>query len=109
MKEIHLKLHNENNVSCMLESQDIYDYVGEEKAEDIELALYIDKWCEYLNWYVGGMHNTEMKFSDSEYLILQGWIDGYNFAKKYDVSKKDNCIKIKTKKYLIILDIPFDI
>ena len=108
MKTIHLKLHREAN-SLMLDSQDIYDYVGEEKAEDLELACYVDKWCEYLNWYVGGIHNTEMKFGDTDYAKLGSWLDGYNFAKKYEVSYSKNRTEIKTKKYLIILDTPFDI
>lgn len=108
MKTIHLKLHKEAN-SLMLDSQDIYDYVGEEKAEDLELAYYISQWCDYLNWYMGGMHNAEMKFADSDYSKLHGWLNGYNYAKKYDVTQTQSHTEIKTKKYLIILDTPFDI
>ena len=108
LKEIRLDLHKEGN-SLILDCEDIYKYVGEIKENDIELAYYIDKWCKYLNYYIGGEHNREMIFGDTEYTRLEAWLDGYNFAKKYDVDYEKSKITIRTKEYLIILAKPFEI
>ena len=108
IKEIRLDLHKEEN-SLVLNSEDVYQYVGEIKKNDIELAYYIDKWCRYLNYYIGGEHNREMLFGDTEHTRLGAWLDGYNFAKKYKVEGEKSKITIRTKEYLIILHRPFDI
>lgn len=107
-KEIRLELHKEGD-SLVLDCEDIYKYVGEVEEEDIELAYYIDKWCRYLNYYVGGEHNKEMLFGDTTYTRLEAWLDGYNFAKKYEVEYEKNKITIQTKKHSIVLIRPFEI
>lgn len=107
-KEIKLDLHKEGNY-LILNPEDVYQYVGEIKKKDIEFAYYIDKWCRYLNYYVGGEHNREMLFGDIEHTRLEAWLDGYNFAKKYEVDYEKSKIIIHTKEYLIVLIRPFEI
>ena len=107
-KRIHLELHREDN-ALLLEHQDIYDYVGETTEAEMELAHFVERYCAYLNWYVSGLHNTEMKFADSEYERLKGWLSGYCYGKKYETENYPNRVEIKTPKYLIVLDRPFEI
>ena len=109
MRKIKLELHKVDEKYLMLESQDVYKFVGESTNADMDLALYVDKWCEYLNWFIGGMHNNDMKFADGEYYTLKGWLNGYNFAKKYDVTHKKGIVEIKGRNLLIELAIPFEI
>lgn len=109
MKTIRLKLHRDSADCLMLDSQDIYEYIGESTFEEIEFALYIDKWCKYLNYHIGGLHNTNMIIGDSEYSKLDGWLDGYNYAKKYEVTHHAGFVEIKTKKFLVVLERPFEI
>lgn len=106
MITIELDLHKEGN-NLLLNSQDIYKYVGEITEDDIELAYYIDKYCQYLNYYV--IHSREVMFGDTEYARLEGWLDGYNCAKKYLVQKRSGGFEIKTELYHIILPTPYKI
>lgn len=107
MKKIILELHKEENLnSCTLESQDIYKYVGENEEQEIELALYIDKWCQYLNYHI--LNNKEMAFGDTDLSTLKGWLDGYNFAKKIDVQNFKDRVEIKMRGYFIVLNKPFE-
>lgn len=106
MKKIVFDLHGEENY-CVLKSQDVYKYVGESNEKDVELALYTNKWCEYLNYHV--FNSKEMLFGDPKFAELEGWISGYNFAKKIEVEHSPSQVVIKTKEYLIILPRPFEI
>ena len=103
---IVLDLHREANI-LLLDSMDIYNFVGEEKNADLELALYVDKWCEYLNYPF--LHNKDMKFPDADYSKLEGWIDGYSFAKKIDVDESRSFVKFRFGRHNITLSQPFEI
>ena len=104
MKKIILDLHKKKN-ACILNSQDIYKYVGELDEEDIELAYYINKYCEYLNYHI--YNSREILFGDTYYARLEVWLDGYNLAKKYETKNSSGVIEIITKKYHIFLKKPF--
>lgn len=106
-KEITLDLHKEGD-ALVLNSQDIYNFIGSLTDEEIRLAYYIDKWCQYLNYFLVG-NNKEMAFGDVIYARLESWIDGYNFAAKYQVDWHRDRVEIKTKKHLIVLKKPFEI
>ena len=104
--KITLELHKEGN-SLLLNSQDIYEYVGETTDADFVLAYYIDKWCEYLNYPL--IHNNEMKFGDPEKTRLEGWLSGFNFAKRVDVKMEGGVVILRYGKHKIILNKPFEI
>ena len=105
-KNITLELHKDGNW-LVLDSQDIYDYIGESTEQEIELAFYIDKWCEYLNYYA--YSNKEMKFGDPFISRLEGWLAGYNQAKKIKIEETKEFVKIKMRGYDILLWRPFEI
>lgn len=102
---IVLELHREANM-LLLESSDIYSFVGETTKADLELALYVAKWCEYLNYPL--LHNNDMKFLDADYTKLEGWLDGYSFAKKIDVDERKDAVRFKFGKHNITLNRPFE-
>lgn len=104
--KIELELHKEGNV-LLLDSQDIYNYVGENTKADLMLAYYIDKWCEYLNYPF--LHNDEMKFGDPEKSRLEGWITGYNFAKNVGIKMEKGVVVLRHGKHTITLNKPFEI
>ena len=105
-KKITLELHKDGNW-LVLYSQDIYDYIGENTQQEIELAFYIDKWCEYLNYYA--YSNREMAFGDPFISRLEGWLSGYNHAKKIEAEETKEFVKIKMRGYEILLWRPFEI
>lgn len=105
--KIVLELHKEpENNCCVLNEQDVYQYIGESTSQEIELAMYIQKWCEFLNYSV--LNSNEMVFGDPEYAKLEGWISGYNFAKHIEVEETDELVTIKMNKYEVILSKPFE-
>ena len=107
MKKIVLELQKDTESNaCTLNHQDIYNYVGECTEQEVEFALYIEKWCEYLNYYI--LNNKEMAFGDTDYARLEGWLAGYNFAKKIDVTNFKDRVEIKMKGYFVILNRPFE-
>lgn len=105
-KKIVLELHKDGDW-LVLNSQDIYDYIGESTEQEIELAFYIDKWCEYLNYYA--YSNRDMKFGDPFISRLEGWLSGYNQAKKIKTEETKEFVKIKMRGYNILLHKPFEI
>ena len=104
-KTIILELHRDHN-ACTLDYQDIYKYISEETEKEIEFALYIEKWCEYLNYHI--LNNKEMMFGDTTLAKLEGWITGYNFAKKIEVTHFKDRVEIRMKGFFIILNKPFE-
>lgn len=103
--KIELKLHQFDQF-LLLESADIYDFVGESKNADLELAYYVDMWCQYLNYPF--LHSKNLKFADADYAKLEGWITGYNFAKKIDVDDRNGVIAFRFGKHEIVLNKPFE-
>lgn len=104
-KKIVLELHKQDD-AYVLESQDMFQYIGEMTNQEVELALYINKWCQYLNYYI--FHSKDMMFSDAEYARLEGWLDGYECAKDIHVDNFDDRIEIDMKRYHIILKKPYE-
>lgn len=104
-KKIILELHETDN-AFVLNIQDVYKYIGETSNDEIELAFYLNKWCEFLNYYV--FHNKELAFGDEKYARLDGWIDGYNHAKSIHVDDYADRVEIEMKKYRIILSKPHE-
>lgn len=103
--KITLDLHKDGN-ALVLNPQDIYNYIGESTPKEIELAYYIDKYCEYLNYYI--YNNKEMAFGDPFIARLEGWLAGYEYAKKIEVTKNKDVVEIKMRGYRIILNKPFE-
>lgn len=101
---IEMGLHQDGNL-LLLDSQDIYEYVGENTAKELEIAYYIDKWCAYLNYPL--LHNDDMKFGDTELSRLEGWIDGYNYAKQIRVEREPGNVKLRYGRYHVVLPVPF--
>ena len=104
--KITLPLHKEGN-ALVLNSQDVYKYLKEDDYKEIELAYYIDKYCEYLNYYI--YNNKELAFGDPFIAKLEGWLAGYECAKKAEVTNNKDVIEIKMRGYHIILNKPFEI
>lgn len=104
--KIELELHKEDDL-LLLNSQDIYKYIDESTEEDIRLAYYIDKWCQCLNYPF--INNDEMMFGDPFRSGIEGWIAGYNYAKKISVEHKNGVVIIHHKKHTITLNKPFRI
>lgn len=104
--KITLELHKEGDL-LLLNSQDIYKYIGEETEAEIRLAYYIDKWCQSLNYPF--INNDEMMFGDPFRTKIDGWIDGYNYAKGIIVEHKGGVVIIHYGKHTITLNKPFRI
>ena len=102
-KEIIFGLHKQDGV-FVLDAQDVFQHITEATKEERELAFYLGKWCELLNYYV--FHSKELMFGDAEYARLDGWIDGYNHAKAIQIYDHDDRVEIDMKKYHIILNKP---
>lgn len=102
---IELKLHNDaESNQPYLDSQDVYAFIGETSKEELEVAYYIDKWCEYLNYHIE--HNNEMMFGDTTLARLEGWLTGYNHAKHLEIHQHTDKIEINMRKYFITLEKP---
>lgn len=102
--KIELELHKDGKF-LLLESQDIYNFVDEQTTADLQLACYVDKWCEYLNYPF--LHNTDMKFGDTEYSRLEGWITGFGYAKGIDVDDRNGVVSFRYGKHTVTLNKPF--
>ena len=102
--KIELELHRDGNL-LVLDSKDIYKYIGEETKADLDFAYYIDQWCQYLNY---SMYNSETAFGSPQKSLLKGWIDGYNFAKKIEPKYEKGFIVFQHGKYSVTLNEPFE-
>lgn len=46
-KKILLDLHHEKGTNnLLLDSQDVFNYIGESTKAEMQLFYYLDKWCE---------------------------------------------------------------
>lgn len=103
--EIVLDLHRLENTNCMvLDSQDIYKYIGENSKSDIELACYIDKFCQWLNWDI---LNTPTAYGDPDKTELRGWIRGYNYAKSIQMDCYKDRVELNMRGYKVTLYKPW--
>ena len=81
-KKILLELHKESGTTnLLLDSQDVFEFIGESTNEEMRLFYYIDKWCEWLNYY---FTHTVTCNGNIEEIQLRSWLDGYNYAKQID-------------------------
>lgn len=109
MKEIEivLKLHCYPEYSAYLLSYgDVEDYSNKNGAIDSKLSVYLSCLIEYENYSL--IKNTELAFFDDSYKeYSRGWLYGYDYALKHNISSKDGEITIVGKGYRIIYKKPF--
>lgn len=98
MKKIRFQLHKVGN-SLLLKSDDIYNSI---KNPSDDFVVYISKWCAYLNWRDASDRPLNVTFS-----ALEGWIEGYSYAKNITVEYPPGHVQITTSKYEITLPTPF--
>lgn len=100
------ELHHNDGV-LTLDGNDVYKWIDENSPANARLARYVQKWCEYLNYPL--FHNKEMGFEDAEYARIGAWLDGYSFAMNYHIERGKLNVMIDTRRYTIILPIPYAI
>lgn len=103
MTEIHLYLKKEHN-ALLLNNQDICKFINENDENDVKLAAYISKLCDYLNCKITGNANTS--FNDIDHAKLSGWLTGYETAMGYEVLCETDTITVRTENHVIVLDKP---
>lgn len=103
--KIILKVHPAKGASySLLEHQDIYEFIGESTVEEIDLAFYISKWCDWLNHYVTDSVPVHGDIKGTE---LRSWIQGYNYAKHVDETEFSDSYVLSMKGYLITIYKPY--
>ena len=100
---IHLHLRKIDD-ALLLDSQDIYEFIDESSEKNVKFTLYLSKLCDYLNHSVTG--NSDMRFGDTDYAYLGGWLSGYETAMGYEIINTSETCTVKTKEYFVILDKP---
>lgn len=103
--ELNVKLEKGTN-NLLLDSQDAFDVLGEKTEEEMRLFQYIDKWCQWLNYYF--THSPTCN-GNIEETSLRAWIGGFNFAEGIEEEEFDNRYVLTMKGYTIILYKPFSI
>lgn len=104
-KEIILELHHEKGTNnLLLDSQDVFHFIGEATDRERELFFYIDKWCEWLNYYF--THSATCNGNPDE-LQMRSWLQGYNYAKKIEEHEYDDRYVLSMRGYLITIYKPF--
>lgn len=106
--EITLDLHkcDDDDRFLLLDGMDITEYIPDTTEQGAKFAMYIDKWCQYLNRTV--TDNNEMAFGNVELARLEGWITGYGTAKGYTSDETHNSyVVINAGLYVIKLSKPF--
>lgn len=106
-KKILLDLHPEEETNyLLLDSQDAFKFIDENNKEDVKLFYYLEKWCQYLNYY---LINTVTCNGNIDAAQLKAWISGYNFAKDIIEQEFDNCYILTMKKYEITIKKPLSL
>lgn len=107
MKEITLNVHREKGTNnLLLDSQDVFDFIGETTKAEMQLFCYLDKWCEWLNYYF--THKATCNGNPDE-IQLRAWLQGYNYAKQIDEQEFDDRYVLSMRGYVITLYKPFTI
>ena len=84
-KKILLELHKESGTNnLLLDSQDVFKFIGENTNEEMRLFYYLDKWCDWLNYYFTHTTTYNGNPEEIEEIQLRSWLDGYNYAKRID-------------------------
>ena len=103
--KITLELHKEKGTNnLLLEHQDVYNFIGENTEKELDLAHYLEKWCDWLNYPL--MHTSPVH-GDVEEAKLRSWIDGYNYAKHIKEQEFGDRYELDVRGYNIILYKPF--
>lgn len=104
-KKILLDLHHEKGTNnLLLDSQDVFNYIGETAKAEMQLFYYLDKWCEWLNYYL--THSTTCN-GNLEEAQLRAWIGGYNYAKGIDEQEFHDCYILVMRGYEVTIKKPF--
>lgn len=67
-KKILLDVHKENGTNnLLLDSQDVFNFIGETTNKEMQLFHYLDKWCEWLNYncLLSRMHRNGFDFEQA--------------------------------------------
>lgn len=100
-KKITLNLHSEPGTKNMLlDSQEVFDFIGETTDEELQLFYYIDKWCEWLNYYF--THSSTCN-GNIEEVQMRSWLCGYNYAKQIDEQEFEDRYVLTMRKYIVTI------
>lgn len=105
--EITLDLHKEKGTKyLLLDSQDVFNFISENTNAEMQLFYYLDKWCEWLNYY---FTHTSTCNGNIEEAQLRSWIEGFNYAKRIDeIEYKDRYV-LTMRGYIITIYKPFEL
>ena len=104
-KKILLDLHHEKGTNnLLLDSQDVFDYIGESTKAEMQLFYYLDKWCEWLNYYFTHSSTCNGNLEEAQ---LRSWIGGYNYAKGIDEQEFEDCYILVMRGYEVTIKKPF--
>lgn len=104
-KKILLDLHHEKGTNnLLLDSQDVFNYIGESTKAEMQLFYYLDKWCEWLNYYFTHSSTCNGNLEEAQ---LRAWIGGYNYAKGIDEQEFKDCYILVMRGYEVTIKKPF--
>lgn len=104
-KKILLDLHHEKGTNnLLLGSQDVFNYIGESTKAEMQLFYYLDKWCEWLNYYFTHSSTCNGNIEEAQ---LRSWIGGYNYAKGIDEQEFKDCYILVMRGYEVTIKKPF--
>ena len=104
-KKILLDLHHEKDTNnLLLDSQDVFNYIGESTKAEMQLFYYLDKWCEWLNYYFTHSSTCNGNLEEAQ---LRAWIGGYNYAKGIDEQEFKDCYILVMRGYEVTIKKPF--
>ena len=105
--EITLNLHREKGTNnLLLDSQDVFDFIGESTNAEMQLFYYLDRWCEWLNYYFTHSATCNGNVEEAQ---LRSWLCGYNYAKRIDEQEFNDRYVLSMRGYLITIYKPFAI
>ena len=104
-KKILLDLHHEKGTNnLLLDSQDVFNFIGESTKAEMQLFYYLDKWCEWLNYYFTHSSTCNGNLEEAQ---LRAWIGGYNYAKGIDEQEFKDCYILVMRGYEVTIKKPF--
>lgn len=105
--EITLNVHKEKGTNnLLLDSQDVFDFIGESTNAEMQLFYYLDRWCEWLNYY---FTHTSTCNGNPEELQMRAWLSGYNYAKRIDEQEFNDRYVLSMRGCVITIYKPFAI
>ncbi len=104
-KIITLNLHKEKGTkNRLLDSQDVFNFIGENTTAEMQLFFYLDKWCEWLNYYFTHKATCNGNIEEAQ---LRSWINGYNYAKQIDEQEFDDRYVLVMRGFVVTIFKPF--